>query len=109
MLLQLEAETVKGEFRVYESPDLYGYVMLAWAMIDRAAADVRKPPKDADEFMDPREWLLSEGWDYLELLGCNIDPDTWLDWIDAGCPDRFLDNLKAGKVQAESNQNYDLF
>jgi hypothetical protein len=59
-----------------------GYTLLALAIIERAARDTRCGDLEA------ASWLAEVGLSWLEAAGCDIHPDTWLSWVQHGCPKR---------------------
>ena len=57
-----------------------GYRILVLAVILRAVADMRAGDQEA------KTWLLIEGPGWLDGCSVRFDLDTWVAWVEAGCP-----------------------
>jgi len=64
----------------------YGYRELAAAIFRQAVIDFQDPNSNPETREDARRWLDRYGYEYLDMIGADIEKRKYLAWKAAGYP-----------------------
>ena len=71
------------------------YTQLAAAVIIQAVKDARLLDDQGNE---ARNWLLTDGLDWLQMMGCELDLTEYRRFVIAGCPGKIPRQAKVNRV-----------